>query len=118
MRYALRSFFFIPVQNVLTVTYHGTHYYLLDARGGKLLVDAGWPGSLATLTSKLKAYRIEGQQIKYVLPTHLHPDHAGLVQEVKQAWGTRLLIHAIQLPFLPQLAATYAKKGRLRDHSG
>jgi ribonuclease/clavin/mitogillin len=97
--------------NILTLTYHGTHFYLLEAAGGKLLVDAGWPGSLATLASKLKTYRLDGGQIKYVWPTHLHPDHAGLVQEVKQAWGTRLVIHAAQVAYLPDLAALFAKKG-------
>jgi ribonuclease/clavin/mitogillin len=96
---------------VLTLTYHGTHFYLLDAAGGKLLVDAGWPGSLSTLASKLKAYQIDGRQIKYVWPTHLHPDHAGLVQEVKRAWGARLVIHAGQMPYLPELAALFVKKG-------
>jgi glyoxylase-like metal-dependent hydrolase (beta-lactamase superfamily II) len=96
---------------VLTLSYHGTHYYLLDVTGGKLLVDAGWPGSLPTLASKLKAYRIDGHAIRYVLPTHYHPDHAGLVQEVKQAWGARLIIHEAQLPYVPQLATLYAKKG-------
>jgi glyoxylase-like metal-dependent hydrolase (beta-lactamase superfamily II) len=96
---------------VLTLTYHGTHFYLLDVAGGKLLVDAGWPGSLPTLASKLKAYQLDGRQIKYVWPTHLHPDHAGLVQEVKQAWGTRLVIHAAQIPYLPELAALFVKKG-------
>jgi endoribonuclease LACTB2 len=96
---------------VITLTYHSTHFYVLEVGSGKLLVDAGWPGSLPTLAARLKAYRLDGRQIKYVLPTHFHPDHAGLVQEVKQAWGARLIVHALQLPFVPQLAEHYAKKG-------
>ncbi len=99
------------MQGLVTLTYHSTHFYLIDAAGGKLLIDAGWPGSLPTLASRLKAYRLAGTDIKYVWPTHLHPDHAGLVQEVKQAWGARLLIHAAQVPHLGALAALFAKKG-------
>lgn len=99
------------LRGVITLTYHSTHFYLLDCAGGKLLVDAGWPGCLPTLASRLKAYQIDGRQIKYVLATHYHPDHGGLVQEVKQAWGTRLIVHERQLPFIPQLAASFAKKG-------
>ena len=96
---------------MLTLTIRSTHFFLLDALGGKLLLDAGWPGSLPELASRLKAYRLDGRQIKYVLPTHFHPDHAGLVQEVKQAWGARLIVHARQVPFIPQLASIMEKKG-------
>jgi glyoxylase-like metal-dependent hydrolase (beta-lactamase superfamily II) len=96
---------------LITLTYQSTHYFLLEVTGGWFMVDAGWPGSLPMLSSKLKAYRLDGRQIRYVLPTHFHPDHAGLAQEIKQAWGTRLIVHQQQVPFIPQLAEHYAKKG-------
>jgi endoribonuclease LACTB2 len=95
----------------LALTYRSTHFFLLDVVGGKLLVDAGWPGSLPELASRLKAYRLDGRQIRYVLPTHFHPDHAGLVQEVKQTWGARMIVHKRQVPYIPQLAVQMAKKG-------
>lgn len=96
---------------MITLTYQSTHYFLLEVTGGWLMVDAGWPGSLPMLAGKLRAYQVDGRQIKFVLPTHFHPDHAGLAQEIKQAWGTRLIVHERQVPFIPQLAAHYAKKG-------
>jgi hypothetical protein len=40
---------------MLTLTLRATHYYLLPLRRGHLLVDAGWPGTLPLLASRLKA---------------------------------------------------------------
>lgn len=92
---------------MLTLTLRSTHFYLLDG----LLVDAGWPGSLPALASRLKTYHLDLSAIRYVLATHYHPYHAGLVQELKRAVGARLILHELQRPFVPQLAALYAKKG-------
>jgi glyoxylase-like metal-dependent hydrolase (beta-lactamase superfamily II) len=83
----------------------------VDCRGGKLLVDPGWPGTLAILKNGLKRYQIEPAQIRYVVATHLHPDHAGLTQEVKNACGSRLIIERRQIPFLEALRQTFEKKG-------
>jgi glyoxylase-like metal-dependent hydrolase (beta-lactamase superfamily II) len=76
-------------------------------------VDAGWPGTLPHHASRLKAYDLDLSAIRYTLPTHYHPDHAGLVQELKQAAGTRLIIHLLQIPYLPQLAEHFARHGGL-----
>ncbi len=75
------------------------------------MVDAGWVGSLPVLKSQLRAYRIDPSEIKFVLITHTHPDHAGLAQEIKQMAGARLLIHEKQIPFLLQLEASFKGKG-------
>jgi endoribonuclease LACTB2 len=99
------------LENLVTITIRSTHYYLLDARQGKLMVDTGWAGSLAALISQLHRYAIELDQIHYLMITHHHPDHAGLTQEIKQASGARLIIHERQIPFLEDLKAFYAGKG-------
>jgi len=96
---------------MLTLTLRSTHYFLLPLPRGHLLVDAGWPGTLPLLASRLKAYDLDLSAITFVLPTHYHPDHAGLVQELKQAAGARLIVHPLQIPHIPNLAAHYARKG-------
>ena len=98
-------------ENLVTLTYHATHYFLIDLGDGKLMVDAGWVGELATFKSQLRAYRIDPAEIKFVLLTHTHPDHAGLAQNIKQLSGARLLIHEKQIACLPQLAASFRGKG-------
>jgi ribonuclease/clavin/mitogillin len=95
----------------LTIDYGSTHHYLIDCRGGKLLIDAGWAGGLAQLRAGLRRYDIELASIKYVMLTHSHPDHAGATQEVKRAAGARLVIHERQIPFLAELAEFYRGKG-------
>ena len=112
--YALVDFPFhllytVSVENPLTLTVNSTHYFLVDCQGGKLLVDAGW--DLARFTSRLKAYKIPFSAIRYVMFTHHHPDHASLVQNVKQLSGAKLIIHARQIPFLADLGRYYEKKG-------
>jgi ribonuclease/clavin/mitogillin len=99
------------MDNLITLTHRSTYAYLLDCRGGKLLVDPGWPGSLAIFKSGLKRYQLEPAEIKYIFATHLHPDHAGLAQEVKNACGSHLIIHSRQMPFLDALRQTFEKKG-------
>ena len=99
------------MDNVIALSYRSTFSYLIDCQGGKLLVDAGWPGTMPIFKAGLKRYQIEPAQIKYVLATHMHPDHAGLAQEVKTLCGSRLIIHRKQAPFLGALQAMFEKKG-------
>ena len=99
------------MENLVTLTYRSTHSFLIDLATGKLMIDAGWPGSLPALKSQLRAYGIQPAEIRFVLITHTHPDHAGLAQELKQMAGARLILHAKQIPFLPELAASFSSKG-------
>lgn len=99
------------MENLVTITIRSTHYYLIDALQGKLMVDAGWAGALAQLSSQLRRNTMDLSQIRYIMITHHHPDHAGLTQEIKQACGARLVIHEKQIPFLEDLKSFYAGKG-------
>jgi ribonuclease/clavin/mitogillin len=96
------------LENLVTITIRSTHYYLIDALQGKLMVDTGWAGTLPELKSQLRRVAIPLAQIRFVMITHCHPDHAGLTQEIKQAAGARLIIHEKQIPFLEGLRAFYA----------
>jgi endoribonuclease LACTB2 len=97
------------MENLVTLTVKSTHFYLIDFGKGKLLVDAGWVELLPRFNAELKNAGVAYPEIKFVLFTHHHPDHAGLVQTVKRLSGARLLIHASQLPYLPALNGFYAK---------
>jgi ribonuclease/clavin/mitogillin len=97
------------MENILTLTVRSTHFFLIDGLKGKLLVDAGW--GWPEFSAQLKAYRVAVTDIRYILFTHTHPDHAGLVQRIKDLSGARLLIHARQIPYLAELEAYAAKKG-------
>lgn len=81
--------------NIVNVGYDSTNYYLLPETSGYLMVDAGWPGTLPKLLNACKRKGVALAQVRHVLVTHFHPDHAGLVQELKAA-GARLLLMEIQ----------------------
>jgi ribonuclease/clavin/mitogillin len=99
------------LENLVTITIRSTHYYLIDALHGKLMVDAGWAGTLLELRSQLREYGMDLSQIRYIMITHHHPDHAGLTQEIKKACDAHLIIHEKQIPFLEDLKSFYAGKG-------
>jgi len=95
--------------NIVNVGYDSTNYYIIEAKGGKLLVDCGWPGTLPKLTAELKRKGIALSEIKSLLVTHFHPDHAGLTQELKKL-GTKLLLLESQIDFIAPLSELFKRK--------
>lgn len=94
--------------NILNVGYDSTNYYLIGRNTTELLIDVGWPGTLPKLLNVFRKKRVSSQDVKYLLVTHYHPDHAGLVQEIKSI-GIRLVVLENQQPFIPKLR-TYMKQ--------
>ncbi len=88
--------------NIVNVGYHSTNYYALETKSGKLLVDCGWPGTLPQFTAELKRKGIAPAEIKYLVVTHFHLDHAGLVQEFKNQ-GAKLILLESQVGFFATL---------------
>jgi glyoxylase-like metal-dependent hydrolase (beta-lactamase superfamily II) len=95
--------------NIVNVGYDSTNYYLLDCKDGKLLIDCGWPGTLPKLMAQLKRKGVSLQEIKYLLVTHFHPDHAGLTQELKNQ-GIRLILAESQTGFIAPFAGFFTGK--------
>ena len=69
--------------NILNLHYLSTNYYLLDNGKHRLLVDAGWPGTFGKWQHLLRSRGVQLGAKDYFFVTHFHPDHAGLVQELK-----------------------------------
>jgi ribonuclease/clavin/mitogillin len=88
--------------NIVNVGYDSTNYYVLADTTPKLLIDAGWPDTLAKLQHQCKRMSIQLPAIKHFLCTHYHPDHAGLVQELKQL-GLKLIVIEDQVDSIPLL---------------
>jgi endoribonuclease LACTB2 len=101
------------MENLVILTVKSTHFYLVACPSGWLLVDAGWPGSLHDFKAELKQHGLQFADIRYVMLTHHHPDHAGLVQEIKNVSGAKLIIHEQQIPFLKDLLGFFEGKGNL-----
>ena len=95
--------------NIVNVGYLSTNYYAIDIKGGKLLVDCGWPGTLPQFLAELKRKGIALQDIKYLLVTHFHPDHAGLTQELKSLGINHLLLD-VQIKYVSQMTEFFKAK--------
>ncbi|MDX1733101.1 MAG: MBL fold metallo-hydrolase, partial [Halioglobus sp.] len=52
-------------------------FYLLGSDGEYAVIETGTNHSLANLQQLMSAAAIDPQQVRYVIPTHVHLDHAG-----------------------------------------
>lgn len=95
--------------NILNVGYDSTNYYLLEINNGKLLVDCGFPGTLPKLSAEVKRKGVALNEIKYFLPTHYHPDHAGAAQELKNQ-GIKLIVLDCQIAFIASMNEFFKTK--------
>jgi glyoxylase-like metal-dependent hydrolase (beta-lactamase superfamily II) len=93
--------------NIVNVGYDSTNYYVIADTIPRLLVDVGWPGTLPKLRHACERMGVSLTDIKHLLVTHYHPDHAGLVQELKRT-GTKLIVADTQVAAIPILR-TYMK---------
>jgi endoribonuclease LACTB2 len=95
--------------NIVNVGYASTNYYAIEIQTGKLLVDCGWPGTLPQFTRVLQRKGIALDEIKYLLVTHFHPDHAGLVQELKNQ-GIKFILPECQAAYVKTFAEHFKGK--------
>jgi endoribonuclease LACTB2 len=93
--------------NIVNVGYRSTNYYVLADSAPRLIVDAGWPGTLGAMQHACERMGIRLADIPYQLVTHYHPDHAGLAQDLKHL-GVRLVVIDVQLAGIP-LLRSYVK---------
>lgn len=76
---------------VIKLRYGNTNTFLVSGERGKILVDTDYAGSLSLFYKELKKHNIKLNDITYVLTTHYHPDHMGLVSELMNQ-GVKLLL--------------------------
>ena len=69
-------------------------FYIAGAKGG-LLIDTDYAGTLPQFFKAIKTACIDISDISYMLATHYHPDHIGIVREL-QKLGVTLLIVDVQ----------------------
>jgi glyoxylase-like metal-dependent hydrolase (beta-lactamase superfamily II) len=97
---------------IINLAYKATNCYLVQANCGWLMVDAGWPDTLSQMLHLLKQKDIQVSDIKYLLVTHFHPDHAGLVENFKEL-GASLVLHEDQMVFVDKLNNFFKKNPKV-----
>ncbi len=71
--------------------YGNTNTFLING----LLIDTDYAGTLGAFYKAIGSHQIKVSDLKYVLATHYHPDHCGLIGEL-QRQGVRLLLMDVQ----------------------
>ena len=80
-----------PALDIVTLRYGNTNTFLVRGASGSLLVDTDYAGTMQEFFRALKAYKIRLDQVGWMMATHYHPDHCGLIGRL-QSQGLRLLV--------------------------
>lgn len=80
---------------VTRLKYGNTNTYFVNG----LLMDTDYAGTLTEFFKEIKRNGIVLTDIKYVLATHYHPDHIGLIGELTEL-GVKLLLMENQLEYV------------------
>ncbi len=76
---------------VTKLKYGNTNTFFIRGTVGNLLIDTDYAGALPAFYRAIKEHDIKICDIDYVLATHYHPDHIGLVIELEKQ-GVKLLL--------------------------
>ncbi|MBQ3669619.1 MAG: MBL fold metallo-hydrolase [Clostridia bacterium] len=79
--------------------YGNTNTFYIPGLKGGLLVDTDYAGTLPGFYREIKKNDIRVKNIEYVLATHYHPDHMGLISELMKQ-GVKLLLMDVQKDFV------------------
>ena len=80
---------------MIQLTYGHTNTFLIEGSIGYLLVDTDYAGKLSAFYQAIKQHRIKVKDIAFVMATHYHPDHMGLISELMKQ-GVKLLLIDVQ----------------------
>lgn len=91
-----------------------TNCYLIESSCGWIMIDTDFPGILYRLINLLNQHNIKISDIKYLIVTHFHPDHAGIAQDLKNL-GIRLILHESQVAFVDNLNNFFKKNNQFNS---
>ena len=97
---------------VSKIKYGNTNTFFIHGTGGNLLIDTDYAGTLPAFYRAIKQHDIKISDITYVLATHYHPDHIGLVSELMKQ-GVKLLLLDAQKPYVHFADEIFARDKRL-----
>ena len=76
---------------MIKLRYGNTNTFWLRGEAGNLLIDTDYAGTLPAFYKEIKKHGIDVRDITYVMATHYHPDHIGLIGELMEH-GVKLLL--------------------------
>ncbi len=91
---------------------HAIAAYLVEGEEGWLLIETGPMITLPTLREKLRDFGLQSQDIRHVLVTHIHLDHAGGAGWWAQQ-GATVYVHHVGAPHIVDPARLWKSAGRI-----
>lgn len=73
--------------------------YLIRSTDGCVLVDAGVPGSKSKIEKVLTRHGLSFKDIKLIVITHAHVDHAGSAHDLRELCQAPIVAHADEVKF-------------------
>ena len=95
---------------MMKLRYGNTNTFLIPCHKGFLLIDTDCAGTLPAFYKAIKRNGIKVSEIVYVLATHYHPDHMGLIPELMKL-GVRHLLIDVQRDSVHFSDAIFARDG-------
>ena len=97
---------------ITTVKYGNTNTYFIKGSVANLLIDTDYAGTLPAFYKALKTQGITVSDIDYVLCTHYHPDHCGLVSSL-MSQGVKPVVMESQIDQVHYPDQIFAKQPHL-----
>ena len=98
---------------MIRLKYGNTNTFYVPGTNGGLLIDTDYAGTLPAFFRALKTNHLELGDISYVMPTHCHPDHVGLIGDL-QKLSVKLLLIDSQLGRVRFADDIFARDSHLR----
>lgn len=97
---------------VSKIKYGNTNTFFIRGTNGNLLIDTDYAGTMHAFYRTIKNHDIKISDITYILATHYHPDHIGLVSELMKQ-GVKLLLVDTQKSYVHFSDDIFARDKRL-----
>ena len=95
---------------MIRLRYGNTNTFFVQGGKGGLLFDTDYAGTLPAFCKAAKQNGIAVKDIGYVLASHYHPDHMGLISELMKQ-GVKLLVVDAQKDFIHYSDSIFARDG-------
>ena len=97
---------------LLKIRYGNTSTFLIKGTKSNILIDTDYAGTMSAFYKAIKELGIKVSDINYVLATHYHPDHIGLISELMDQ-GVKLILMESQVNSVHYSDAIFAKEPQL-----
>ena len=77
--------------NTYYVGPHGLSSILITSSGGHVLIDGGLPQSVSLITANIRTLGFRVEDIKLIVNSHVHFDHAGGIAELQRLTRARVV---------------------------